>query len=843
MKKISRIILLSVFLIVSLLPAAAAEGDWWEGKAMTDFTYTGLQNVSEHTLNSLLSSYLMEPFSDATFSEMNGLLYAQPWLSYVSAEALAEGEEQNLVIQFNIQENPMVSSVDAVGMDRIGRRTALGAQEYSKGDFFTPGRLEINADAIKSYYLSHGYRDATVAVEKTDDTENNTVSILYTISEGKQYKVRDILFEGVTGLTADKIKKAMTQKVRSFFNGGNFVESNIETDKSAIVALYGKEGYPDARVDSVDIVPTGEEDDKTIYVNLVYRITEGDRWSIGTVNFSGNTIYSDEQISSLITMEEGDPYNAEAIQRQYESIASLYYDNGYIRSFVDFAETRDTEAHRINYDIQITEGPQSVVEEIIITGLTKTKPYVLEREITLKVGDVFSRSKLIRSQQNLMNTGLLTTVRANLLYGETPDGVVVEFQVEEGNQMELQFGATFGGTVDGFPISGFLQWADRNLAGTGRDLSIGTTLSPDTQSVSISLSDNWVGDHRWSNGITFSVEHSLRDDTLQRGKGSGYYDGRDINRETFPLGYDSAASWYASDNSPYPTSAYLMEYDYWRIALGYNTGYTFAFEPGSLTLSAGISFGLNHAVYDENRYDPYEDLIRKYHDGWQWSNRLTLSVTWDGRDLIRNTTRGYLLSASYTYAGGILGGLSNYNRLSFSAAGFHSLYSYVNEEGQQKSLVVSLTSSVSVMLDQYWGREGRWDWYNAKMGATKYEMLYIDGMNIGRGFDVQYDKAFLWHNQLELTFPIVYQVLAAEAFVSATGVTSELSELGQFSNIDWYFAGGIGIRMQIPGFPLGLYIVKNATWDHSNGFAWDSGFLFQDSLGLKIVLAITTSLY
>ena len=218
-------------------------------------------------------------------------------------------------------------------------------------------------------------------------------------------------------------------------------------------------------------------------------------------------------------------------------------------------------------------------------------------------------------------------------------------------------------------------------------------------------------------------------------------------------------------------------------------------------------------------------------------------MTWDGRDLIRNTTRGYLLSASYTYAGGILGGLSNYNRLSFSAAGFHSLYSYVNEEGQQKSLVVSLTSSVSVMLDQYWGREGRWDWYNAKMGATKYEMLYIDGMNIGRGFDVQYDKAFLWHNQLELTFPIVYQVLAAEAFVSATGVTSELSELGQFSNIDWYFAGGIGIRMQIPGFPLGLYIVKNATWDHSNGFAWDSGFLFQDSLGLKIVLAITTSLY
>ena len=669
MKNLSRILLSLLILLLLVLPAAAAdEGNWWEGKAMTDFTYAGLQNVSEATLNSLLSPYLMEPFSNSLFSEINSVLYAQPWLSYVSSEALAEGEEQNLVIRFNITENPMIASVDAVGMDRIGRRTVLGAQEYSSGDFFTPGRLQANADAIKDYYLSHGYRDASVEVSFTEDKEKNTVSILYTISEGKQYKVRDILFEDISGLSADDIQKVMTQKERSFFNGGNFVQANIETDKNAVVALYGREGYPDAKVVSVDVVPTGEEDEKTIYVNLIYTIAEGDRWTIGPVSFSGNSIYSDDQISALITMREGDPYNAESIARQYEAISSLYYDNGYIRSFIDFRETRDTAAHTISYDIQISEGTQSIVEEIIITGLTKTKPYVLEREITLKVGDVFSRSKLIRSQQNLMNTGLLTTVRADLLYGETPNGVVVEFVVEEGNQMELQFGATFGGTVDGFPISGFLQWADRNLAGTGRDLSIGTTLSPDTQSVSISLSDDWVGDQRWANGITFSVEHSLRDDTLQRGRGSGYYDGRDEHRETFPLGFDSAASWYSSDNPLYPTDSYLMEYDYWRITLGYNTGYTFAFDPGSLTLSAGISFGLNHAVYDENRYDPYEELIMKYHDGWQWSNRLTLSITWDGRDLIRNTTRGYLLSASYTYAGGILGGLSNYNRLSFANA-------------------------------------------------------------------------------------------------------------------------------------------------------------------------------
>ena len=319
------------------------------------------------------------------------------------------------------------------------------------------------------------------------------------------------------------------------------------------------------------------------------------------------------------------------------------------------------------------------------------------------------------------------------------------------------------------------------------------------------------------------------------------FDGRDNGKETFPLGYNSAEEWYATDNPLYPSDAYLMSYRYYRIALGYTTGYTFSFDPGSLILSAGISLGINHAVYDDTMYTPYEELIYKYHQGWQWSNRLTLSVTWDGRDLRQNTTRGYVLSASYTYAGGILMGLSNYNRVSLSGAVYHSIYSFLDEEERPMNLVLSYSTNVSFMFDQFWSKDGDWGWHNAKEGATRYEMLYIDGMNIGRGFDVIYDKAFLWHNQVDLTYPLVYQMLAAEGFVSATGVTDEISELSSFKNIDWYFAAGAGIKMQIPGFPLGLYLVENMTWNQNEGFQWDSSGI--GNTGLKLVLAITTSYY
>ena len=121
------------------------------------------------------------------------------------------------------------------------------------------------------------------------------------------------------------------------------------------------------------------------------------------------------------------------------------------------------------------------------------------------------------------------------------------------------------------------------------------------------------------------------------------------------------------------------------------------------------------------------------------------------------------------------------------------------------------------------------------------EMLYMDGMNIGRGFDVIYNKAFMWHNQIDLTYPLVYQMLAVEAFGSATGVTRTLSDLSDFGNIDWYFAAGIGLKMQIPGFPLGLYLVENWTYKRASGFQWVQTGIGQT--GLKLVLAITTSYY
>ena len=336
MKNTARSIILLIIALLLSLSAVAAEGSgvWWEGMPMTAFRYEGLKNVSADRVDRLLSPYLGQPFSDELFGEMNALLYSQEWVSYVYADALQEGDDQHLVIAFTFSENPMVASVGIEGESRIGRNPLLRAQAISAGDFFTPGMLSINASAIKDYYFQRGYRDAEVEYSYTENQEANTVDVLFSVTEGKQYKVRDILFQGISGLSAKDLDDVLTQKKRTLFSAGNLVMANITADESAIIMLYNSEGYPDARIISTEIVPTGEEDENVIYVNVVYTIDEGDRWTIGEIRFSGNEVFSDDAIRSLISIDPGDAYDAMDIAIQQEALNSLYYDNGYIRAMI-----------------------------------------------------------------------------------------------------------------------------------------------------------------------------------------------------------------------------------------------------------------------------------------------------------------------------------------------------------------------------------------------------------------------------------------------------------------------------------------------------------------------------
>lgn len=839
-----RIVSVCLVVLISVFMVFATEQSWWYGKEIEGFSYTGLKNVKEAEINDALYKYRHATFSDEVFADIQNALYNVQGIDFFIADA-QRNETDGLVLAFEFYELPMLSSISFEGNEKVKTSDLRGAlSTLAVGSFMDPSRksvFEAAKQEILDFYATKGFESVPVEYEIRENEEAGTFAVVFSLTEGLQTRIVSISFTGNEHVDSSILKKQVSSKVKSLFNNGFLDENKLKSDADAIALYYQTNGYIDVIVGSPVVEELDTSNEKFREVSVTFPIVEGSQWFYGGMEVNGNTIFSDEEIASVLSMQVGSVLNLQLVQNEYTAVADLYYNDGYISNGMDVSDERDDTNMTVKYFLTITEGPQAYVEDILISGLTKTKEYVMRRELSFNPGDVFSKAKLTTSAQNLYNTGLLSDLSYDLLYGKDQNNVIVDFKLEEGNQKDIQFGATFGGTVDGFPVSGFLTWSDRNLGGRGQQLDVSTTVSPDTQSLSFTFGDSWFMDKRWSNSVSLSFSHKKVEGELQRADSTvPYYDGRNEN-DTYPRGYDSSASWINSSKS-YPSAKDLMDYRLFTFSLGYSTGYTFIYDVGRLSFSGGLSVSLNKAVYDKEKYDPFEKLIYKYGQAWQFSNKLTLSAQWDGRDYVTNTTKGYVLGASMTYAGGLLGGLSNYIKLTGSAAGYLKLFSFQTKDEKTKNIMLCASTSANVMLPQLYNYEGSFGFHDPKLGATKYEMLYIDGMTIGRGFSTITDQAFLWDNMLEVSYQLVDNVIQAEAFVSATGIKNNL---GKASNLNWYFAAGAGIKLKISGFPLGLYLVKNATLI-DNTFAWQGGSYFHRNnaagSGMSLVLAISTSL-
>ena len=196
------------------------------------------------------------------------------------------------------------------------------------------------------------------------------------------------------------------------------------------------------------------ESSSTKYLEAVvtFDITEGKQWFYGGMEVTGNTIFSDEEIRKVQSMKVGSVLNLETVQSEYGAIVDLYYNEGYIANGMNISNEKDDTNMTVKFYLDITEGPQAVIEQILITGLNKTKEYVMRRELTIEPGDVFSKAKLITSAQNLYNTGLLANLDYDLMFGQTENGVILDFILEEGKQGKEQRLRMAGAAVKRHPM-------------------------------------------------------------------------------------------------------------------------------------------------------------------------------------------------------------------------------------------------------------------------------------------------------------------------------------------------------------------------------------------------------
>ncbi len=147
-----------------------------------------------------------------------------------------------------------------------------------------------------------------------------------------------------------------------------------------------------------------------IAIDLVF--DEGDKYYFRDIKWTGNSIYSTDQLNSVLAINKGDVYDVVTLEKRLRGggkqtdydVTKLYRDNGYLFFNINPVET-NIQNDSVDVEIRIAEGKQATLDNIIINGNDLTNEKVVRRQIFTRPGYLFSQTDFERSIREIASLG------------------------------------------------------------------------------------------------------------------------------------------------------------------------------------------------------------------------------------------------------------------------------------------------------------------------------------------------------------------------------------------------------------------------------------------------------
>ena len=129
---------------------------------------------------------------------------------------------------------------------------------------------------------------------------------------------------------------------------------------------------------------------------------------IGKINWVNNTIITTDELNKILGLKTGDDYIKKNFENRIwsdmDGISTFYLDKGYVFSKMDILENQ-TDKGTVDLTITIYEGNQSKIGKVSINGNKKVSSEEILSKISVKPGDLFSKTKIVESIRALSNMG------------------------------------------------------------------------------------------------------------------------------------------------------------------------------------------------------------------------------------------------------------------------------------------------------------------------------------------------------------------------------------------------------------------------------------------------------
>jgi outer membrane protein insertion porin family len=264
-------------------------------------------------------------------------------------------ERNRVTIMFNVDEGDAakIKGINIVGNKAFSDKqlrellqltTSGWFTWYSKADQYSKQKLTGDLEGIKSWYLNHGYLEATVESTQVAITpDKKDIYLTININEGEKYTVSGVKLEGEAFGREDELKQLILLRPGQTYSG-----ELQEASNKRISDRLASFGYAFANVTANPEINREKRE-----VAFTFLVDPGKRAYVRHMTISGNTITRDEVIRREFRQFESSWYDPTRVKLSRDRVDRL----GYFKDVtVEIPESQGT-TDQVDVNIAVTERP------------------------------------------------------------------------------------------------------------------------------------------------------------------------------------------------------------------------------------------------------------------------------------------------------------------------------------------------------------------------------------------------------------------------------------------------------------------------------------------------------
>lgn len=498
-----KILLKTIATLLSLLVAVSSTISAGELSAIS---FEGLKLVQEEGLRKQITSKAGESFSAEAVKKDIKILYRTGYFKSVLAEVADRKGSQILV--FKVQEKPSVRKIKLSGNDymsdkNFNKELALGSRR-----FFDIKKLGEAVERVKKYYQEKGYNDAEITY-KIKEIEDNQIDISFFVDEGVKNVIREIVFQGNASVDEDILKSEIETRTYNWLiswatGRGILKKEKLEQDVAKLSNYYLNNGYVEVQVAEPVVERTKDG------LRLVYKIQEGAFYNFGEIHAEGDLVKgTEEETLKEIEAQSGKMFSLKVVRDDANKIAEKYTDVGYAFANVDPRTRVNRKGKTVDVVFSIDQGNVVTVDRIVFSGNEKTSDNVIRRMLKIGEGELYSSSKIKRSQELIQRLGFFDEVSITTDPSDKPDAVGLNVGVKEAQTGSFSIGGGVS-SDDGFIFTA--NMTENNVMGSGNSLTADVNTGTRRENYVISFLNPRVNDTRFSFGADLLSVNRIFDD-------------------------------------------------------------------------------------------------------------------------------------------------------------------------------------------------------------------------------------------------------------------------------------------------------------------------------------------